>query len=412
MKQSMLFVPTLRDNPKDAEIASHRILLKGGYIKQVAAGVYNYLPLGYKIIKKIENIVREEMDRIGASELLLSSLQPKDLWVESGRWDDYGKELMRLTDRHDRQFCLGPTHEEIITDIIRDYITSYKKLPLALYQIQTKFRDEFRPRFGIMRGREFIMKDLYTFHADEEDLDKWYLMVRGAYQKIFERLGLTYRIVGANSGQIGGHSSEEFMVLCDIGEVTNVYSEESKYAVNSELVNLQEGEPSPDGKGFIKIAKGIEVGHIFKLGTKYSDSMKANFIDNDQKIKSIIMGCYGIGVSRLLMTVLEQHNQEDHPLWPEEVAPFKIHILPLDKPNSENEIIARELYLELSKKYDCLYDDRDERPGVKFKDADLVGAKYRIIAGRKTQENIFEFVNLVTEERLEMSFKDILKHDL
>ena len=213
MKQSMLFVPTLRDNPKDAEIASHRILLKGGYIKQVAAGVYNYLPLGYKIIKKIENIVREEMDRIGASELLLSSLQPKDLWVESGRWDDYGKELMRLTDRHDRQFCLGPTHEEIITDIIRDYITSYKKLPLALYQIQTKFRDEFRPRFGIMRGREFIMKDLYTFHADEEDLDKWYLMVRGAYQKIFERLGLTYRIVGANSGQIGGHSSEEFMEI-------------------------------------------------------------------------------------------------------------------------------------------------------------------------------------------------------
>ncbi len=416
MKQSMLFVPTLRDNPKDAEIASHRILLKGGYIKQVAAGVYNYLPLGYKIIKKIENIVREEMDGIGAAELLMSSLQPKDLWVESGRWDDYGKELMRLTDRHDRDFCLGPTHEEVITEIVRDYVTSYKKLPLALYQIQTKFRDEFRPRFGIMRGREFIMKDLYTFHADDADLDKWYLKVRGAYQRIFNRLSLTYRIVGANSGQIGGNSSEEFMVLCDIGEDSIYYSEESEYAVNAEVIELCKDDIE---KNLIlkqlknpKIAKGIEVGHIFKLGTKYSDSMKANFVDSDQKMKPIIMGCYGIGVSRLLMSVLEQHNFEDHPLWPEEVAPFKVHILPLDKYDSDNELIARNLYEILSKKYDCLYDDRDERPGVKFKDADLVGAKYRIIAGRKTPEEIFEFVNVVTGEKSEMSLEDILKLDL
>ena len=412
MKQSMLFVPTLRDNPKDAEISSHRILLKGGYIKQVAAGVYNYLPLGYKIIKNIENIVREEMDRIGASELLMPSLQPKDLWVESGRWDDYGKELIRLSDRHDRDFCLGPTHEEVVTEIIRDYVTSYKKLPLALYQIQTKFRDEYRPRFGIMRGREFIMKDLYTFHADDEDLDKWYLKVRGAYQRIFDRLDLTYRVVGANSGQIGGKSSEEFMVLCDIGEDSIIYSDESEYAVNIELVNLKEGDPSPDGKGYLKIAKGIEVGHIFKLGTKYSDSMKANFIDKDQKSKAIIMGCYGIGISRLLMSVLEQHNYEDHPLWPEEATPFKIHILPLDKIDSSNELIARDLYLHLNEKYDCLYDDRDERPGVKFKDADLIGIKYRIIAGRKTSDKIFEFINVETNERFEMSMEDILKLEL
>lgn len=412
MKQSMLFVPTLRDNPKDAEISSHRILLKGGYIKQVAAGVYNFLPLGYKIIKNIENIVREEMDRIGASELLMPSLQPKDLWVESGRWDDYGKELIRLSDRNDRDFCLGPTHEEVVTEIIRDYVTSYKKLPLALYQIQTKFRDEYRPRFGIMRGREFIMKDLYTFHADDEDLDKWYLKVRGAYQRIFDRLDLTYRVVGANSGQIGGKSSEEFMVLCDIGEDSIIYSDESEYAVNIELVNLKEGDPSPDGKGYLKIAKGIEVGHIFKLGTKYSDSMKANFIDKDQKSKAIIMGCYGIGISRLLMSVLEQHNYEDHPLWPEEVTPFKIHILPLDKIDSSNELIARDLYLHLNEKYDCLYDDRDERPGVKFKDADLIGIKYRIIAGRKTSDKIFEFINVETNERFEMSMEDILKLEL
>ncbi|MDD2681859.1 MAG: His/Gly/Thr/Pro-type tRNA ligase C-terminal domain-containing protein, partial [Bacilli bacterium] len=354
----------------------------------------------------------EEMDRIGAPELLMPSLQPKDLWVESDRWDDYGKELIRLSDRHDRDFCLGPTHEEVVTEIIRDYVTSYKKLPLALYQIQTKFRDEYRPRFGIMRGREFIMKDLYTFHADDEDLDKWYLKVRGAYQRIFDRLDLTYRVVGANSGQIGGKSSEEFMVLCDIGEDSIIYSDESEYAVNIELVNLKEGDPSPDGKGYLKIAKGIEVGHIFKLGTKYSDSMKANFIDKDQKSKAIIMGCYGIGISRLLMSVLEQHNYEDHPLWPEEVTPFKIHILPLDKIDSSNELIARDLYLHLNEKYDCLYDDRDERPGVKFKDADLIGIKYRIIAGRKTSDKIFEFINVETNERFEMSMEDILKLEL
>ena len=285
MKQSLMFVPTLRDIPKDAEIASHQILLKGGYIKQIAAGIYSYLPLGYKIIKKIENIVREELNKIGCTELLMPALQPKDLWVESGRWDDYGKELMRLEDRHDRPFCLGPTHEEVVTAIARDSITSYKKLPVALYQIQTKFRDEFRPRFGLMRGREFIMKDLYTFHVDEQDLNKWYQMVRGAYINIFDRLGLHYRIVGADSGQIGGSSSEEFMVLCDIGEDVIAYSEESDFANNYELCKLNVGDPTPDGKGTIKHAKGIEVGHIFKLGTKYSDAMNLMFVDADGKKK-------------------------------------------------------------------------------------------------------------------------------
>src|SRR5690554_6181938 len=213
MKQSLLFVPTLREVPKEAEVLSHKILLRGGYIKQLAAGIYSYLPLALRVIQKIEGIIREELNAIGASELLMPALQPKDLWVESGRWDVYGKELVRLKDRHDREFNLGPTHEEVITSIVRDHINSYKKLPLALYQIQSKFRDEFRPRFGLMRGREFIMKDLYTFHADESDLDLWYLKVRQAYSNIFDRLGLNYRIVGADSGQIGGSSSEEFMVV-------------------------------------------------------------------------------------------------------------------------------------------------------------------------------------------------------
>ena len=335
MKQSLLFAPTLRDMPKEAEVISHKILLRGGYIKQIAAGVYTYLPLAYRVIKKIENIIREELDAIGCSELLMPALQPKDLWDESGRYEKYGAELMRLQDRHERKFCLGPTHEEVITAVVRDYANSYKKLPLALYQIQTKYRDEFRPRFGLMRGREFIMKDLYTFSATEEDLDAWYKKVRGAYINILYRLELNYRIVSADSGNIGGSSSEEFMILCEIGEDTIVYSDTGTFASNSELCNLPEGSPSPDGVGVIKHAKGIEAGHIFKLGTKYSEPMKANFIDKDGKTKPIIMGCYGIGVSRLLMAVLEQHYKDDKAIWPTEIRPFDVHVLPLDKQGTE-----------------------------------------------------------------------------
>jgi len=409
MKQTLLFVPTLRETPKEAEAISHQILLKGGYIKQAAAGIYSYLPLSYRVIKKIEKIVREEMDAIGASELLMPTMQPKDLWVESGRWDAYGKELMRLTDRHDRDFCLGPTHEEVITAVVRDYINSYKKMPLALYQIQTKFRDEFRPRFGLMRGREFIMKDLYTFHTNEEDLDKWYKKVRQAYQNILDRLDLKYRIVNASSGNIGGASSEEFMILCDIGEDTIVYSDESEFASNTELVDLPIGAASPDGKGHILHAKGIEAGHIFKLGTKYSLPMKAMFLDQNQKQQPIIMGCYGMGISRLLMAVLEQHYKNEIALWPDEIAPFKIHIIPMDREGSTSHAMGLKLHDELSKKYEVLFDDREERAGVKFKDADLIGVNYRIISGRKAAEGIFELHDLRAKTQTEISFEDLLK---
>ncbi len=411
MKQSLMFVPTMRDMPKDAEIVSHKILLKGGYIKQHAAGVYSYLPLAYKIIKKIENIVREELDKIGCSELLMPALQSKDLWVESGRWEAYGKELMRLKDRHDRDFCLGPTHEEVITAIVRDSITSYKKLPVALYQIQTKFRDEFRPRFGLMRGREFIMKDLYTFSTSTEDLDIWYNKVRQAYINIMDRLGLHYRIVNAASGQIGGKSSEEFMVLCDIGEDTIVYSDTGTFASNTELCQLEEGAPSPDGIGIIKHAKGIEAGHIFKLGTKYSEPMNLTFIDEDNKKKPVIMGCYGIGISRLLMAVLEQHNNDLKVLWPDSVAPFKIHIIPMDKVNTAGYEIATTLYSQLiSKGYEVLFDDRSESPGVKFNDADLIGCKYQIIVGKKAVEGIVELRNKANNEILEIEIEKIQKY--
>ena len=411
MKQSLMFIPTLRDMPKDAEIDSHKILLKGGYIKQHAAGIYTYLPLAYRVIKKIENIIREELDKIGCSELLMPALQSKDLWVESGRWDDYGKELMRLQDRHDRDFCLGPTHEEVITAVARDHIKSHKHLPVALYQIQTKYRDEFRPRFGLMRCREFIMKDLYTFHINEADLDSWYQQVRQAYINIFDRLGLHYRVVGAASGQIGGSSSEEFMVLCDIGEDLIAYSDESDFANNVELCNLNVGDPSPDGKGTIKHAKGIEVGHIFKLGTKYSDAMKLNFVDIDGVKKPVIMGCYGIGVSRLLMAILEQHNDNLKVIWPDEVSPFHIHVIPMDKVGTVAYEKSLEIYSLLTEQgYEVLIDDRGESPGVKFNDADLIGCEYRIIIGRKIANNIIEIKNVKTNITEEIDINNLKQY--
>lgn len=408
MKQSLMFIPTLRDMPKDAEIDSHKILLKGGYIKQHAAGIYTYLPLAYRIIKKIENIVREELDKIDCSELLMSVLQSKDLWVESGRWDVYGKELMRMKDRHDRDFCLGPTHEEVITAVVRDQVKSYKNLPLALYQIQTKYRDEFRPRFGLMRGREFIMKDLYTFHTTADDLDLWYGKVRQAYINILDRLDLHYRVVGADNGQIGGKSSEEFMVLCEIGEDLIAYSDQSDFANNVELCHLNEGDPSPDGKGTIKIAKGIEVGHIFKLGTKYSDPMKLNFVDVDGTKKPVIMGCYGMGISRLLMAVLEQHNNNLVVDWPEEITPFKIHIIPMDKVGTFGYEKSMEIYqILINRGYEVLIDDRGESAGVKFNDADLIGCQYRIIVGRKVNDGIVEVKNMKNNTTADIEIKQL-----
>ena len=398
MLQSLLFVPTIRETPKEADVLSQQILVKGGYIKMNAAGVYSYLPLAFRIIKRIEQILREELDAIGCSELLMPALQIKELWLESGRWNDYGKELMRLKDRHDRDFCLGPTHEEVVTSIVRDTITSYKKLPLALYQIQTKFRDEFRPRYGLMRAREFIMKDLYTFHMDQADLDRWYLAVRQVYINCFRRMGLGFRIVSASSGQIGGKSSEEFIVLCDIGEDTIAYSDTSDFAINTELEDLPIGAPSPDGNGTIKHAKGIEVGHIFKLGTKYSETMNAAFIGPDQMKKPILMGCYGIGVSRLLMAIAEQHSTKTGVIWPKEVAPFAIHILPLGLQETNIYQQAQKLYQNLiEQQVEVLFDDRIERPGVKFSDADLIGVRFRVIFGQGLANNVVEVRDLASD---------------
>lgn len=540
MRQSQAFIPTLREVPADAEVKSHQLLLRAGFIRQSASGVYTFLPLGQRVLQKIEAIIREEMNRIGGMELLMPALQPAELWQQSGRWYSYGPELMRLKDRHERDFALGPTHEEMITAIVRDEVKTYKRLPLVLYQIQTKFRDEKRPRFGLLRGREFMMKDAYSFHTSKESLDETYNDMYNAYSNIFRRCGLNFRAVIADSGAIGGKDTHEFMVLSDIGEDTIAYSDASDYAANIEMapvvttyeksseppaelkkvvtpgqktidevasylqvspdrciksllfnvdgryvlvlvrgdheanevkvknvldatvvelatpeetervmgapvgslgpigvseavmviadhavaaivngvcganeegyhyigVNpdrdfavsqyadlrfVQEGDPSPDGKGTIRFARGIEVGHVFKLGTKYSEAMNAVYLDENGQTKTMIMGCYGIGVSRLVAAIAEQFADENGLVWPASVAPFHIHLLTANAKSDEQRALAEEWYEKLGQAgFEVLYDDRPERAGVKFADSDLIGIPVRVTVGKRAGEGIVE----------------------
>ena len=393
---SKVFLPTLKDTPQDAEIISHQLMLRSGMIRRVTSGIYTWLPIGLKVLKKVENIVREEMDATGAQEVLMPMVQPKELWEETQRWEKMGPELLRIQDRHERDFCLGPTHEEVITDLIRNNLKSYKELPLNLYQIQTKFRDEVRPRYGVMRGREFLMKDSYSFNLNEESLNESYLAMKEAYKKILDRLGLKFKIVKADSGAIGGHASEEFHVLADNGEDTIAVSDSSDFAINTELL-LEEGEdleslqgkPSPDGKGLIQIKKGIEVGHIFQLGKVYTDAMKANVLDNEGKAKNLFMGCYGIGVSRLVAAAIEQNNDEKGIIWPEAMTPFEVNIVAIgfDK-DKKIAKAATDLYKELlSMGYEVILDDRKDGYGLKMKDAELIGIPINIIIGKKYLQN-------------------------
>ncbi len=556
MKQSMSFIPTLREVPADAEIKSHRLLLRAGFIRQIASGIYTYLPLGYRVLKKIEKIVREEMDAIGSVELLMPALQPAELWEESGRWQSYGPELMRVNDRHERPFALGPTHEEVITRLVGNEIKSYKRLPIILYQIQTKFRDEKRPRFGLLRGREFVMKDAYSFHTSKESLDETYEKMVRAYENIFSRLGLNFRAVIADSGAIGGTDTHEFMVLSEVGEDIIAYSDESDYAANIEMaeviteyekpdvplkelekvdtgehktiedvtgflnvnpdetiksllykidgefvlvlvrgdhevndikvknllnatfvelaspeeteevlgckignigpvgvkdikiiadravqymvnavaganeenkhyVNVNperdfqvdqyadlrfvlEGDPSPDGKGKILFAKGIEVGHVFKLGTRYSEAMNAVFLDENGKSQPMIMGCYGIGISRLITAVAEQMADDHGLVWPKEIAPYDVHVIIVNTKNEEQWQAGNKIYEQLrSEKYEVLLDDRDERAGVKFADSDLIGIPVRIVVGKKVNEGIVEVKIRKTGEMLEVPINEL-----
>ncbi|MDL0434203.1 MULTISPECIES: proline--tRNA ligase [unclassified Niallia] len=558
MKQSKMLIPTLREVPADAEIKSHQLLLRAGYIRQNASGIYSYLPLANKVLKKIEQIIREEMDNSGSVELLMPAMQQAELWQESGRWYSYGPELMRLNDRNNREFALGATHEEVITSLIRDEIKSYKRLPLSLYQIQTKFRDEKRPRFGILRGREFIMKDAYSFHSSHESLGEVYDAIFQAYCNIFERCGLNYRAVIADSGAMGGKDTHEFMALSDVGEDTIAYSTESNYAANIEMapvlavyekedtpqgelekvktenvktieqvsaflnvsenkciksllfkvddkhvlvlvrgdhevndiklknlleastveladasetknilgcsvgslgpigvkdveviadnavqyvvngvcganeedyhytnVNperdfavsqyadlrfIQEGDVSPDGKGTIVFAKGIEVGHVFKLGTRYSEAMGASYLDENGRSQSIIMGCYGIGVSRTMAAIVEQFNDERGIVWPKAIAPFDLHLITVNAKDEAQTELTDKLYNSLKQnRYDVLVDDRAERAGVKFADSDLIGLPIRITVGKKAAEGIVELKERSSGEVHEVHVDNLLE---
>lgn len=559
MKQSKVFIPTLREVPAEAEAISHQLLLKAGLIKQNAAGIYSYLPLATRVLQNISEIIREEMERIDAVEVVMPVLQQSELWKESGRWEAYGPELMRLKDRNEREFALGPTHEEVITSLVRDELRSYKQLPLTLFQIQTKFRDEKRPRFGLLRGREFIMKDAYSFHTDEASLMKTYQDMYEAYGRIFKRVGLNVRPVVADSGVIGGNHTHEFHALSAIGEDTIVYSNESDYAANIEkaevpyipsktqkapeaalekietpnvktakelasflnkpldtitksmifkvdgefvlvlvrghheinevklkdffktdqvelandndirnlldappgslgpitnkdikiyadhyiqdLSNLViganedgyhyvnanvgrdfdveaygdfrfilEGEPLSDGSGTAQFAEGIEVGQVFVLGTKYSESMNATVLNNQGREQTLTMGCYGIGVSRTLSAIIEQHHDENGIIWPKSVTPYDLHVISVNPKKDDQRELADRIYYDFNTRYNVLYDDRQERAGVKFNDADLIGLPIRIVVGKHASEGIVEVKRRDNGEKEDVHIDDLANH--
>lgn len=396
MKASQLILGTQRENPADAEIISHQLMIRAGLVRQVSSGIYNWLPLGKKILQKVENIIRKEMDDAGGQEILMPMVQPASLWEDSGRIDQYGQELLVFLDRHENKFCLGPTHEEIITDLCKNLLTSYKQLPVTLYQIQTKFRDEIRPRFGVMRSREFLMKDAYSFDLDKDGLDRSYAIMKETYIKIFDNLGLDYRVVKADSGAIGGSDSEEFHVLADSGEDLLAFSDKSEYAINAELLTeLQEGQdpysldgkPSPDGKGLLRLKKGIEVGHIFKLGKKYSQTLNLRIQGENSDIHPE-MGCYGIGASRIVAAAIEQNHDEKGIIWPKALAPFEVAVVEVN-PKKKEEISNQcsDIYNLLKENdIEVLWDDREKRPGVKFHDMEVIGTPITVIIGERTLE--------------------------
>ena len=398
MKYSKSGITTSKNVPNDAEIISHQLMIRSGMIKKLASGLYTWMPLGLKVLKKIENIIKNEMNDIDALEILMPAIQPSELWKESGRWDKYGPELLRLTDRHDREFCFGPTHEEIITDIARQDIKSYKQLPIIYYQIQTKFRDEIRPRFGVMRAREFLMKDAYSFHENEECLNETYKAVFQAYKNCFDKIGFEYKVVNADNGQIGGSESHEFHVIAETGEDELIFSDSSDYAINSELFSEppKEGDDCPDGSGKVKIKRGIEIGHIFKLGKNYSNSMNATVSNKKNENVKMIMGCYGIGVSRIAAAAIEQSHDEKGIIWPKSIAPFDIAIIAIGyTKNDAIKTYSDNLYSMLkNNNIEVLLDDRDARPGNMFSDSDLIGIPNKIIIGKQFLENqTLEFKN-------------------
>ncbi|MAI82143.1 MAG: proline--tRNA ligase [Gammaproteobacteria bacterium] len=409
MKLSNYPLRTLKDAPSDAELMSHQLMLRSGLIKKLASGIFTWMPFGLKVLRKIEQTVRNEMDESGALEVLMPTIQPSELWQETQRWDDYGNLLLQIHDRHDRLFCYGPTHEEVITDILRKSIKSYKQLPANFYQIQTKFRDEIRPRFGVMRAREFLMKDAYSFHLNQESLEEEYEKMSQTYESIFRKLELNFRKVKATSGEIGGSISHEFHVIAESGEDEIAFCDGENFAANVETLD---GKNAPNG-GELTYARGIEVGHIFQLGDKYSQSMKLEVLDSNGKNVNPYMGCYGIGISRIVAAAIEQNHDDKGIIWPKAISPFAISIIVLnDKNDSTVMDHAIKIYQELrADGIEVMIDDRDERAGVKFADADLMGIPTNVIVGKRgIEQNKLEITSRRTGETTEVKINEIVSH--
>jgi len=390
MLQSKLFGRTQREDPKDETFINARLLIRAGFVDKLTAGVYSYLPLGWRVFKKIEQIIREEMEAIGGQEIFLPVLMPRDLWEKTGRWTDFGETLFRLKDRTKRDFLLGPTHEEIIAELVRKNIHTYKDLPMAVFQIQDKFRDEPRAKAGLLRGKEFVMKDLYSFHADERSLNAYYEEAKKAYMRIFSRSKLKTFVVEASGGTFTKDYSHEFMVKTSAGEDITVVCELCGFAQNKEIAKTSAKKPCPNCGGILKEEKTVEVGNIFKLGTKFSESLGAYFVDCDGQKKPVVMGCYGIGLGRVMATIVEVSHDEKGIIWPDSVAPFKIHLIRIDSSNTKTNrrltAAANKVYQNLLKnKIEVLYDDRFEcSAGEKFADSDLIGIPLRMVISEKT----------------------------
>jgi prolyl-tRNA synthetase len=423
MRSSVYFYPTLREIPQEAQVASHRLMLRSGMITQVTSGIYSWLPLGLRVLRKVAQIVREEQDRAGSLEVLMPTIQPAELWERSGRYHDYGKEMLRIQDRHEREMLYGPTAEEVITDIFARFIKSYRDLPKRFYNIQWKFRDEIRPRFGVMRGREFLMKDNYSFDLNFEGAKASYQAMLEAYVKTFARMDLKAIPVSASSGPIGGNLSHEFQILAETGESEIFYDEEyenldvntltldrlqSLYAAADELHDPQNCPVPPER---LKTTRGIEVGHVFYFGTKYSVPLGAYVMGPDNKQVPVEMGSYGIGVSRLVGAIIEAHHDADGIKWPVSVAPFKVGLLNLNVKNKDCTQLCDDLYTKLLQAgVEVLYDDRDIGPGAKFADMDLIGLPWQIIIGpRSVSSGQCELKNRRTGEKVELSIEDALK---
>lgn len=424
MRLSRYFLPLLKETPSEAQIASHRLMLRAGMIRQEAAGIYSWLPLGLRVLDNVERIVAEELEKAGCVRLLMPTLQPTDLWKESGRYDAMGKEMLRFLDRAERELLYSPTCEEMVVTIFKNYVKSYRQMPLNLYQIQWKFRDEIRPRFGVMRGREFLMKDGYSFHLTLDDAKREYSVMYDTYHRIFQRLGLTAIAVAADSGAIGGNLSHEFQVLAETGESQVYYDpvfddiREGKTQMSGEAMRnlyaaadeLHDPAKCPVPADKLRTARGIEVGHIFLLGRKYTDALKVDVMDKEGKPVRVEMGTYGIGVSRLLGAIIEASHDEAGIIWPEAVAPFKVGLINLRTGDAVCDALCDRLYSTLQAKgIETLYDDTEERGGAKFAGMDLIGVPYQIVVGpRGAAENKVEMKNRKTGEKLELSVEEAL----